>query len=87
MDWSSEEMQENGISKSGGGAMAPISAIIRYTAGVVKRERERIAKLARENGLPESFAAALTDESEDAAVFKWAPPAGAGPTHRGQSET
>lgn len=49
---------------------ATTAAVMRYTAGVVKRERERMARIFEEAGM-DQVAARLRDESQDDLVFKW----------------
>ena len=48
--------------------------LIRYVAGVVKRERERLARIVRNAGVDPSVAHALLDEDDDARVFRWGAP-------------
>lgn len=50
--------------------MVPSGSIVRYVAGVVSRERQRMAEVFRRNGM-ESIAAEIMDDSMDREVFKW----------------
>lgn len=52
---------------------ATTAAVARYTAGVVKRERERLARIFDRHGMDE-IAAAIRSDEEDALVFKWMGP-------------
>jgi hypothetical protein len=45
--------------------------IVRYVAGVVKRERERIAAIVRDCGVDPSVSQAILDEDDDARIFRW----------------
>ena len=53
-----------------GGHMALSSAVMRYAAGVVTRERERLARIFESHGMKE-VAQAVRDTSLDDNVFKW----------------
>ena len=48
-----------------------ISAVMRYTAGCMKRERERLARIFISPKPSDSVAEALVDGSMDDKVFKW----------------
>jgi hypothetical protein len=45
--------------------------IIRYVAGVVKRERERLAQILLDGGVDPSVAEAVLDEDDDVRIFRW----------------
>ena len=46
-----------------------------WVLGVIKRERERLARVFREAGYDEpNLLRGILDDSEDEAVFKWASP-------------
>lgn len=59
--------------RGGSGSVALSSAVVRYTAGVVQRERERLAAIFKDAGLAD-VAERILDTSRDALVFKWAGP-------------
>ena len=70
MAWTKEKVKE--ICDSNGGGVALDNAVRRFVAGVVVRERERIARKLREAGSGD-LADAILDDSDDAAVFQWKP--------------
>ena len=47
------------------------SAVMRYTTGSIKRERERLARIFAEERPPDKVASAILDDSYDDKVFKW----------------
>jgi hypothetical protein len=49
------------------------SGTIRYAVGIIQRERERLAKIFQQHGMPE-VANAILDTSDDDLVFKWRGP-------------
>ncbi len=53
------------------GGVATASASMRYPAGCIKRERERLARIFVSAKSPEKIAEAILDSSLDAKVFKW----------------
>lgn len=53
------------------GKLPLTSAVMRYTAGCVKRERERLARVFVNHKEPEHLAQAILDSSLDDKVFKW----------------
>jgi hypothetical protein len=55
-------------------AVALVSDIIRYVAGCITRERERLASIIERESDPAKMAAAIRDPSEDASVFIWKGP-------------
>ena len=64
-----EKMMELGI---GPPFIAPsTSALMRYTTGTIKRERERLARIFAEERPPDKVASAILDDSLDDKVFKW----------------
>lgn len=63
------KMNELGISSKGG--LPSLSAVMRYPAGCIKRERERLARIFAEEKTPDKVAAAILDDSLDDKVFKW----------------
>ena len=67
------KMQELGL-KVNGSALARASvgtALVRYTAGCIRRERERLARVFVLPKAPEKLAEAILDNSLDEKVFKW----------------
>jgi hypothetical protein len=64
-------MKELGL-KPGG--IPQISAVMRYTVGCMKRERERLAQIFVRQKSPEQIAESILDGSLDDKVFKWAGP-------------
>jgi hypothetical protein len=62
------KMKELGLS---GGHLVTSSAVMRYPAGCIKRERERLAKIFIREKTPERIATAILDGSLDDKVFKW----------------
>ena len=62
-----EKQRELGM----GGGIAFGSATMRYPAGCIKRERERLARIFVNEGTPEEIATAILDSSLDEKVFKW----------------
>jgi hypothetical protein len=62
------KMQELGLS---GGTIPVTEAVIRYTTGCIKRERERLAKIFISPKEPDKLAKAILDASLDEKVFKW----------------
>lgn len=63
-----EKMKELGMSS---GHLTKSDAVMRYPAGCIKRERERLARIFAENKTPDKVAAAILDDSLDDKVFKW----------------
>ena len=53
-----------------GGSVLNASSVMRYTAGVVSRERERLARVFESHGMQE-VSQAVRDTSLDDNVFKW----------------
>jgi hypothetical protein len=53
------------------GKLATADATMRYTAGCIKRERERLARIFAQQRDPELLSRALIDPSLDELVFKW----------------
>ena len=64
----SSKMEELGLS---GGGFPTASAAMRYPAGCIKRERERLARIFVNVKTPEEMAKAIVDDSLDDKVFKW----------------
>lgn len=71
------------VAMGGRRAMTTVPAIMKYVAGCIVRERERIARHLRSLNVSEEVIIAILDESEDEQVFKWRPPASARPTEKG----
>ena len=67
----SSKMKELGLS---GGAFPTASAVMRYSAGCIKRERERLARIFVNEKNPEEIAKGILDDSLDDNVFKWKGP-------------
>jgi rRNA processing protein Gar1 len=65
-----EKMKKLGLGSRGYGIPRP-SAVMRYPAGCIKRERERLARIFAEEKPPEKIASAILDNSLDDKVFKW----------------
>jgi len=65
------KMRELGL-KPGG--LPQISAVMRYTTGCIKRERERLAQIFVRDKTPERIAESILDGTLDDKVFKWAGP-------------
>lgn len=61
------KMKELGL----GGGLASAFGTMRYTAGCIKRERERLARIFVNAKTPEKIAEAILDSSLDVKVFKW----------------
>ena len=55
------------------GSLVTALSVVRYTVGVVQRERERLAAIFQANGLEEIAAGILNTEKDDL-VFKWVGP-------------
>jgi len=66
-----EKMKELGL-KTGSAAL--VTAVMRYTAGTMKRERERLARIFVRQKPPDEIAEAILDNSLDDKVFKWCGP-------------
>jgi len=62
-----EKQEELGLS----GGFPATSAVMRYPAGCIKRERERLARIFVNEKTPENIAKAILDNSFDDKVFKW----------------
>ncbi|MFA6134585.1 MAG: hypothetical protein WC869_11280 [Phycisphaerae bacterium] len=62
------KMAELGLS---GGSIATAGGAMRYTAGCIRRERERLAKVFVTPKAPDKLAEAILDNSLDEKVFKW----------------
>lgn len=62
------KMRELGLDP---GNLATASSVMRYTAGCITRERERLASILVSPKSPEEIAAAILDKSLDDRVFKW----------------
>jgi len=56
------------------GTLVIASAVMRYCAGCIKRERERLARAFADTRGPENLAKAIVSEEHDDFVFKWAGP-------------
>ena len=65
-----EKMKELGLE----GGFALSAAVMRYTAGALKRERERLARIFVKQRPAEEIAKAILDGSLDELVFKWSGP-------------
>ena len=63
-----EKMKELGMSP---GHLSRSDAAVRYAAGCVKRERERLAQIFAGSKTTDKVAAAIMDDSLDDKVFKW----------------
>jgi hypothetical protein len=63
-----EKMERLGLDS---GHIATAGATMRYPAGCIKRERERLASIFVSNRNPEELAKAILDNSMDDLVFKW----------------
>lgn len=63
-----KKMNELGISAKG---LPALTAVMRYPAGCIKRERERLARIFAEEKTSDKVAAAILDGSLDDKVFKW----------------
>ncbi len=61
------KMKELGMA----GGLPATSAVMRYPAGCMKRERERLAMIFVKERTPEKIAEAILDSSLDDKVFKW----------------
>jgi hypothetical protein len=57
----------------GTSSLVGCKAVMRYVAGCIKRERERLAKIAIKHENGEQLARAILDSSFDDLVFKWSP--------------
>ena len=62
------KMKELGLEPKG---IPQISAVMRYTAGCMKRERERLARIFVKQKPSEKVAESILDNSMDCKVFKW----------------
>jgi hypothetical protein len=62
------KMQELGLA---GGHIAFSDAVMRYTTGCMKRERERLARIFIVEKPPAKLAEAILDASLNDKVFKW----------------
>lgn len=56
------------------GTLVMASAVMRYCAGCIKRERERLGRAFAETDALENVAKAVVSEEHDDLVFKWAGP-------------
>jgi hypothetical protein len=56
-----------------GGAMLASGAVMRYVAGAIRRERQRLAEIFERGGMQE-IAMQIADSSLDANVFRFRPP-------------
>ena len=63
-----KKMSELGLKP---GAFPTASAAMRYPAGCIKRERERLARIFVKERSPQKIAEAILDPSLDELVFKW----------------
>jgi len=63
-----KKIEELGLGQA---AFVTASASIRYPAGCIKRERERLARIFVNKKNPEEIAKAILDNSLDDKVFKW----------------
>ena len=63
-----EKMRELGLK---GDTLAMAGATMRYQAGCIRRERERLARIFAVEKDPEKIAEAILDNSLDEKVFKW----------------
>jgi len=68
-----DKMQKLGIKT---GTFTNTDATVRYIAGCIKRERERLARVFVAPKAPEKLAEAILDASFDEKVFKWCGPEG-----------
>jgi hypothetical protein len=55
-------------------ALTFVGDIIRYVAGCIMRERERLARIIERESDPAKIAAAIRDSSEDVSIFAWKGP-------------
>ena len=70
MDWS-----EEGLKAIGGSPAVPLgTALMRYVAGCLSRERERVARILEKHDFDPDAIAEIRSEADDAKVFKWAGP-------------
>ena len=58
----------------GGGPVVGSDSIMRYVAGCITRERERLARIFINQKSPEEVAKAILDSSLDDLIFKWVGP-------------
>ena len=65
------KMRELGFGEPEPGGLPGICAIMRYPAGCIKRERERLARIFVKERPFEKIAEAILDDSLDEKVFKW----------------
>lgn len=70
MDWSQENLEDEWDVR---GIPATVG-VVRYVAGCIKRERERIARILESAASLQEAAEAIRDESMDKEIFQWRGP-------------
>jgi hypothetical protein len=73
MNWTNDDLKATNIVDKPD-SVTLIGDIIRYVAGCITRERERLARIIESETDPVKIADAIRDHSKDASVFIWKPP-------------
>ena len=69
-----DEAKEASLGMTGGGKVYQVRGVMRYVAGVIQRERKRLARAVQGNGqlTGEVLAKKILDTTDDDRIFKWA---------------
>ena len=73
MNWKNEDLKANSIIDNPD-TIVMSGAVIRYVAGCITRERERVAKIFETETDPAKISELLRSDSEDKNIFKWTGP-------------
>lgn len=67
-----EKMKALGLERPG--SLVVASAVMRYVAGCILRERERITEILRDSKVSEEVLSKVLSDSDDDKVFRWRGP-------------
>ena len=73
MNWTNEDIK-NALNLDNPNSVAMTGAVVRYVAGCITRERNRIAAIIESATDPSEMAAAIRDTSNDGDIFIWKGP-------------
>lgn len=67
-------LDRESLQKAGHIGMVEVTGVIRFVAGCMKRERERVARILRDDGFDTNVIDAVLSNTDDEKVFRWAGP-------------